>query len=87
MSAPLCEFLTRQQFFNRLKEINDSKGTFGEAMSSVYDRMVCAVGVRETSFSSEREFRVIPLNCSMLGPVIPCMLTEMEKAFGIQDER
>jgi hypothetical protein len=82
VSAPLCEYIQQQPFFNGLKEIEDGGGTLGDAMTSVYGKMACAVGMHETSFNSSREFYFRPLNCSNFGILVPCVTTEMQKALG-----
>jgi hypothetical protein len=85
VSAPLCEYIKQQPFFEGLKEIKESGGTLGDAMTSEYDKMACAVGLHETSFNSSREFYFRPLNCSHFGVLAPCMAAEMQKALGIQN--
>jgi hypothetical protein len=82
VSAPLCEYIKGQPFFEELKEMKESN-TVGEAVTSVYAKMACAVGLHETSFSSSREFYFRPLNCSEFGDILAnCMTTEMLKAIG-----
>jgi hypothetical protein len=85
VSAPLCKYLKQQPFFNGLKELKDRGGTIGDAMTSVYEKMACAVGLHETSFRSSREFYFRPLNCSHFGILNPCMTTEMQKALGLKN--
>jgi hypothetical protein len=85
-SAPLCEFVEHQPFFEGLKELKESGGTFGDVQNSVYSKMACGVGLHETSFSNSQEFHFRPLNCSHFfqGVAVPCFLTEMYKALGMQ---
>jgi hypothetical protein len=85
VSAPLCEYIKGQPFFEGLKEMKPSN-TVGDALTSVYAKMACAVGVHETSFGSSREFYFRHLNCSDFGGVLAdCMTTEMLKALGIRN--
>jgi RNA polymerase subunit RPABC4/transcription elongation factor Spt4 len=85
VSSPLCEYIKGQPFFKGLKEMKESN-TVGDAMTSVYAKMACAVGLHETSFGSSREFYFRPLNCSDFGDILgDCMTTEMLKALGKQN--
>lgn len=78
--APLCGYMQQQAFFNGFKEIKDRRGTYGEAMQGVSDKIACHVGLHETSFNSSREYYERPFDCGNFQLVNSCVWTEMNKA-------
>jgi len=81
VSAPLCRYMHQQAFFKGFEEIKDRRGTYGEAMQGVSDKIACDVGLHETSFNSPREFYFRPFDCGNFQLVNSCVWTEMNKVF------
>lgn len=79
--APLCGYMQQQAFFKGFKEIKDRRGTYGEAIQGVSDKIACDVGLQGTSFISSREYHLRSFDCGNFQLINSCVWTEMNKVF------